>query len=133
MTTRAYYTHEPQKLEAVGNGSFLYRYDIVREVDAAPPCMESQGHTEQWSCMEVTVWEPLTANKITEAVIASGCPANHEQTLVNEYNAAQLGMIGGSKTSGEAGAKIAAYKDFLERRNALKAQIDEDCSALGIS
>ena len=95
--------------------------------------MESHGRTEHLRCMEGTVWEPLTANKITEAVIASVCPANHEQKLVNEYNAAQLGMIGGSKTSGEAGAKIAAYKDFLERRNALKAQIDEDCSALGIS
>ena len=105
MTTRAYYTHEPQKLEAVGNGSFLYRYDIVREVDAAPPCMESQGHTEQWSCMELTVWEPLTETKITEAVIASVCPPHHAQKLVNEYTAAPPGMIGRYNTSGTPGSK----------------------------
>lgn len=55
MTHRAYYDHEPQKLEAVGNGSYLYRHDIIQEDNAIPPCVESQGHTAKWSCLEVTV------------------------------------------------------------------------------
>jgi hypothetical protein len=78
------------------------------------------------------VWAPLTANKITEAVIAAVCPVSHEQKLVNEYNAAQLGMVGSSKTSDEAKEKIARYKEFLEYRSSLKAQVDADCEALGI-
>lgn len=55
-----------------------------------------------------------------------------EQKLINEYNAANLGVYGGSKSSDEAKAKIASYKDFLAARAALKAQIDADCAELNI-
>lgn len=135
----AFYNEKPSKIEAVGNGSYLYRFNIS-EIDA-PTITEASEESEanevtkprkQWKCDEVTVWEPLTANKITEAVIATICPVSHEQKLVNEFNAASLGLIGGSKTSDEAKAKIAVYKEFLEYRNSLKTQVDEDCAELGI-
>lgn len=125
---KAYYDRRPATLEAVGNGSHLYRFNIEETTSEvfAEGVEEPAVSKTQWKCDEVTVWEPLTANKITEAVIASVCPASHEQKLVNEYNAANLGMVGGSKTSDEAKAKIEAYKDFLEYRAALKEMIDED-------
>ena len=128
----AFYDEKPSKLEAVGNGSYLYRYNIEEVV---PELVEGEEQVErhsQWKCNEVTVWTPLTPNKITEAVITAICPATHEQKLVNEYNAANLGMVGGSKTSDEAKTRIAAYKEFLEYRNALKEQVDADCEELGI-
>ncbi len=128
----AFYDEKPSKLEAVGNGSYLYRFNIEEVVPEVIEGEEQQEHTSQWKCDEVTVWSPLTANKITEAVIGTICPVTHEQKLVNEYNAATLGMVGGSKTSDEAKERIAAYKEFLEYRNALKALVDEDCAALGI-
>ncbi|MCF0187955.1 MAG: hypothetical protein HUK04_00455 [Bacteroidaceae bacterium] len=133
----AYYDQQPSKFEAVGNGSTLYRFNI--EETEAPAAAEASDDTEaaaeprtQWECDEVTVWHPLTANKITEAVIATICPASHEQKLVNEYNAAILGLVGGGKTSDEAKVKIAAYKEFLEYRNTLKEQVDADCAEQGI-
>ena len=131
----AFYDKKPSKLEAVGNGSHLYRFNIEEKISEVytEGVNESTETKTQWECNEVTVWEPLTANKITEAVIASVCPASHEQKLVNEYNAANLGMVGGSKTSDDAKAKIAAYKEFLEYRNALKEQVDADCAELGIA
>lgn len=130
----AFYDEKPSKLEAVGNGSYLYRYNIEEEtteqrVEGEEEVIETKT---QWKCDEVTVWSPLTPNKITEAVITAICPATHEQKLVNEYNAANLGMVGGSKTSDEAKTRIAAYKEFLEYRNALKEQVDADCEELGI-
>lgn len=128
----AFYDEKPSKLEAVGNGSYLYRFNIEEVVPELIEGEEQQERTSQWKCDEVTVWSPLTANKITEAVIGTICPVTHEQKLVNEFNAANLGMVGGSKTSDEAKERIAAYKEFLEYRNALKAQVDEDCAALGI-
>lgn len=128
----AFYDEKPSKLEAVGNGSYLYRFNIEEVVPEVIEGEEQQERTSQWKCDEVTVWSPLTANKITEAVIGTICPVTHEQKLVNEFNAANLGMVGGSKTSDEAKERIAAYKEFLEYRNALKAQVDEDCAALGI-
>ena len=124
----AFYDKKPSKLEAVGNGSHLYRFNIEEKTSEvrAEGEEEPTGSKTQWECDEVTVWEPLTANKITEAVISAICPASHEQKLVNEYNAANLGMVGGSKTSDEAKAKIEAYKNFLEYRSQLKEMIDKD-------
>lgn len=128
----AYYDSKPSKLEAVGNGSYLYRFNIEEVVPELIEGEEQQERTSQWKCDEVTVWSPLTSNKITEAVIATICPASHEQKLVNEFNAANLGMVGGSKTSEEAKQRIAAYKEFLEYRAALKERVDADCAELGI-
>ena len=128
----AYYDSKPSKLEAVGNGSYLYRFNIEEVVPELIEGEEQQERTSQWKCDEVTVWSPLTSNKITEAVIATICPASHEQKLVNEFNAANLGMIGAANTSDEAKLPIAKYKEFLNNRQALKAQVDEDCEELGI-
>lgn len=127
---KAFYDEKPSKLEAVGNGSSLYRWNI--EEVAAPSMMdEATAHT-QWSCDEITVWPPLTQDRITEAVISTVYGKNFEQKLVNEYNAAKLSLYGGSATSVEAKAKIQRYKDFLSERNALKEIIDNDCIKLGI-
>lgn len=135
--TRAYYDTKPTKLEAVGNGSFLYRWDIQEEEVQSDVIAE--GNEEplasvkkvQYSCNEVTVWGPVTANKITEAVISSLVDKNREQKLVNEYNAANLGMYG-TKTSDEAKSRIDAYKSYLNERSSLKTQVDTDCEELGI-
>lgn len=130
----ANYDAKPSILEAVGNGSFLYRFNIEEKTSEvyAEDENEPVSTRTSWDCDEVIVWSPLTSNKITEAVISSICPASHEQKLVNEYNAANLGLVGGSKTSDEAKQRIAAYKEFLEYRAALKAKVDADCETLGI-
>lgn len=137
--TRSYYDARPSKFEAVGNGSYIYRWDIQEEAAPQQQTMtedEDQPDAEiartQYSCYEVIVWATVTSNKITEAVIGQMWEANYEQKLINEYNAANLGVYGGSKTSDEAKAKIAAYKAFLAARAALKAQIDADCAELNI-
>lgn len=141
----AFYDNKPSVLEAVGNGSFLYRWDIQEVTSegnsqttttAAEDGSEVETTAEeqrtQWQCEEAVVWSPLTANKITEAVIATKWDGNYEQKLVNEYNGAQLGVYG-SKTSEEAKARIQAYTDFLQERYALKTQVDKDCEELGIA
>ena len=65
---QAFYDHKPSVLEAVGNGSYKYRWDIV---EMEQPAHEEGGEpTTQWKCQEVTVWAPVTSNKITEAVIS---------------------------------------------------------------
>ncbi len=137
----AFYDLKPSKLEAVGNGAFLYRWNI-KEVTVQAAAQTLEGADEdtepserqqrtQWEADEVTVWPPVTSNKITEAVITSKWEPNYEQKLVNEYNAAQLGLYGAT-TSDEATARIAAYTDYLTERAAAKAQVDADCAELGI-
>lgn len=130
----AIYDEKPSKLGAVGNGSYLYRYNIEEKnmeqrIEDGEEAAEAKT---RWQCDEVTIWAPLTANKITEAVIMAMCPASHEQKLVNEYNAATLGMVGGSNTSDTAKRCINRYREFLENRKTLKEQVDSDCAELGI-
>lgn len=128
------YDFEPSVLEAVGNGSFRYHYDIEEveneqhhtDVDAQNVDGEKKTH---WECQEAIVWEPVTSNAITEAVISDKWDGNKEQKLVNEYNAVQLGIITDKE---EIKARTEAYKDFLVERARLKAQVDADCKVLGI-
>ena len=121
---KAYYSTKPSKIEAVGNGSYLYRYNIKEE---QTPQTE-QAEQTQWSCEEVTVWAPLSANKITEKVLTERWGNNYEQKLVNEYNSAQMGLL----SEEEAQTRIEAYKTFLQERTILKTQIDNDCKEFGI-
>lgn len=123
---QAFYDSKPSKYEAVGNGSYLYRYNI-QEVKQ-PVTEEGEEAHKQWQCEEVTVWSPVSSNKITQAVIVNEWDSDYEQKLVNEYNGVQLGVYTGE----EAEAIIAKYKAFLTERAELKKTIDEDCAELDI-
>ena len=130
---QAFYDNQPKKLEAVGNGSFRYRYNIREEEKPVQASENSETAQEaqaqpQWVCEEVTVWAPLSANKITEKVLTERWDGNYEQKLVNEYNSAQMGLV----REEEAAARIEAYRAFLTERTALKSQVDADCAELGI-
>lgn len=128
----AFYDNKPSKLEAVGNGSYLYRWNINEVTTVSvEKTSEEIAKTTQYFCEEVTVWPPLTSNKITKAVITFKWDANYEQKLINEFNAAQLGLFGDLDSS-EAKVRIAAYTDYLKERAALKKQVDDDCTELGI-
>ena len=130
---QAFYDNQPKKLEAVGNGSFRYRYNIREEEKPVQASENSETAQEaqaqpQWVCEEVTVWAPLSANKITEKVLTERSDGNYEQKLVTEYNLAQMGLL----SEEEAAARIEAYRAFLTERTALKSQVDADCAELGI-
>lgn len=116
---QAFYDHRPQVLEAYGNDIYRYRYDI-EDI--------STEEGIQFSAQEVKIYAPISANKITAAVIADRWDSDYEQKLINEYNAAKLGLY----PDEEAQAKINAYAEFLAARSALKLQVDADCAALGI-
>lgn len=126
---KATYDNEPSVLEAVGNGSHRYHYDIKEvKTESAEKSSGAESRT-QYECQEVIVWEPITSNKITEAVIADKWDSNQEQKLINEYNAIQLGI---TTDKAEIASKTAAYKEFLAERVRLKAIVDADCKMLGI-
>lgn len=130
----ANYDENPSILEEVGNGSYLYRFNIEEKTVEVYTAGKDEPVVTRtsWECEEVVVWSPLTSNKIMEAVIGTLCPVPHEQKLVNEFNAANLGLVGGSKSSDAAKTAIARYKEFLEQRALLKAMVDADCKKLGI-
>ena len=126
---KATYDNEPSVLEAVGNGSHRYHYDIKAVKTESAEKSSGEESRTQYECQEVIVWEPITSNKITEAVIADKWDGNQEQKLINEYNAIQLGI---TTDKAEISIKTAAYKEFLAERGRLKAIVDADCKTLGI-
>lgn len=134
---RAYYDTMPLNYEAVGNGSYIYRWDIKEENVQSEMMQEGEqqpvatDEKVQYSCCEVVVWAPVTANKITEAVISANIERDREMKLINDYYAANLGLFG-DKDKEPAKAKIDAYTDFLQTRTNLKEQVDADCEELGI-
>lgn len=67
---------------------------------------------------------PVTANTILAALLNARYDANMESKLLNDYNAAQLGI--------EDESKKQPYLDFLAERKALRAMIDADCNTNGI-
>lgn len=123
---RAYYDLKPAKVYRLKQGVCRYVYDIEKHtVDNG----DGMQQMTQWSGEEVEVAEPLTSNRITQAVIAARWDADYEQKLINEYNAAKLGLY----DDDTAAAKIDAYEAFLRERAEIKAQIDADCEELGIA
>ncbi len=123
---QAFYDKKPQKLEEVGNGSYLYRWDIKEE----PSTDGSDSKTKRvhYVCNEVTVWPPLSANRITAAVISELWGGDYENKLVNEYNSSVMGIY----PKDVAKQKYDRYYDFLVERERVKAAVDADCVELEI-
>lgn len=96
--THAHNDHKPPKIEAVGNGNYLYRWDIQEETIEHEIMQEGKSEplssekTVQYSCYETTVHGKPEYGKCVEAVIRESYTSNEEIALVNKYNAYQMGV-----------------------------------------
>lgn len=97
---KANYTNKPDTIEAVGNGSTRFRYNIV-EADRG------------YNCEEVIIYGAVTAEKVIAALIAELWGNGIEQKLINDYNEFKAGL------SDNADAET-KYLDFLRKRKVLK-------------
>ena len=114
---RAYYDKRPSALEAVGNGDYLYRWDVKEE---SAPSMETGGEARvQYSCMEITTKGDPDYGKLVTGVIRSSYSADEEMAMVNKYNAYQRGVITDSSIEDE-------YQAFLVFVKKVKEMVRED-------
>jgi len=120
------YDNRPEKLQANGDGSFRYRWNI-HAITVEQPDGESR---EQWQCNEVIVYAPITSNKILQAAITAMCDRDREAKLINDFNSISLGLV--DVNSDDATSKSKAYSDFLLERAIIKAQVDADCKELNV-
>lgn len=126
-----HYDFKPSKLEANGNGSYTYRWGI-QEVQVENHLGGSDNseqmeveNTTKWTCNEVIVWGMVTNDKLKKAVITHLWDSDKEAKIINDYNAAQLGIL--TERSATDG-----YKEYLKQRKAIKEMIDNDCKELNI-
>lgn len=106
---RIYSDKIPSTIERDSNGYYLYRWDIQTE---------QRDEYIGYSYYEVIVWPTLTANKILETCINELWGTDVEAKKLNDYNAAQLGILDLSY--------VESYKTFLNERKALKDRVDSD-------
>lgn len=109
---KAEYDQQPAKLQAVGNGSHLYRWDIEQ---VTKPAMEGETPNTAWQCYETLIWNNPTRESVTEAVITALWPPTVEAKLINDYNAAKEGILGAEYEQ--------AYINFINDRKAIKDEI----------
>lgn len=120
----AYYDEEPKKLSKVGNGSYRYVFNVEEKIDI----LEDGSVYHIWKAEEIVIYPPLSSNSLIKAVIEEYYGSDKELKLVNEYNAAMMGLI----LSPEKENIIQRYKDFLIKRASIKQMIEADCKELGI-
>lgn len=114
--TRAYYDKRPSAFEAVGNGNWLYRWDIQEEVIEREPDM---GSVTQYSCNEATIHGKPEYGNCVEAVIRSDYSTEAEFSLINQYNAYQQGI------SSDASV-VSEYEKYLAYVSSVKAMVKKD-------
>ena len=99
---------------------------VTYNYDFAPVTREDGSEDETYK--SVQYGGTPSSNGIKKAVLEAEFPVAFEQKLVNEYNAAVLGLL----PEGDAEKAVAKYRAFLSRRAELFAQVEADCKAEGV-
>jgi hypothetical protein len=122
---KTYYSQQPTKFER-GKQCAIIRLDINKESVVAA-ADETEGDP-QWSAYEFRRYEPITQNIFIEEIFTRLYGNDYENKLINEYNAAKMGLY----PDGEMEQKITRYRAFLQERAERKAEIERICNENGI-
>lgn len=119
--TRAYYDKKPKAFEPVGNGDYLYHWDIQEEKVQ----MIQEGNDEpvtertQFSCLETVIHGQPEYNKCVEAVIRKNYTSEEELAMLNKYNAYQTGVIADDSI-------VTEYEKYLQFVASTKEMVRKD-------
>jgi len=122
---KTYYSQQPTEFER-GKQCAIIRLDINKESVVAA-ADETEGDP-QWSAYEFRRYEPITQNIFIEEIFTRLYGNDYENKLINEYNAAKMGLY----PDGEMEQKITRYRAFLQERAERKAEIERICNENGI-
>lgn len=123
---KTYYSQQPPEFECVKQCAII-RLDINEE-PAVAAADETEGGS-QWSAYEFRRYEPITQNIFIEEIFTRLYGNDYENKLINEYNAAKMGLY----PDGEMEQKITRYRAFLQERAQRKAEIERICNENGIN
>ena len=103
-----------------------YHAEIRLGIQQEPPAEYTD--TAQWSATVIPAYEPLSQNKFIEAAMGLIYGNDYEDKLINEYNAAAIGLYDAETSA----AMVERYKAFLANRKTMKAEIERICIANNI-
>lgn len=118
---RAFYDAKPKALEAVGNGDYLYHWDIQEETVQTMQEGSEDPVTErtQFSCFETVIHGEPTYDKCVEDVIRSNYTSDEELAMLNKYNAYQTGVIADDSI-------VSEYEQYLQFVASTKEMVRKD-------
>lgn len=118
---RAFYDARPKALEAVGNGDYLYHWDIQEETVQTMQGGSEDPVTErtQYSCLEAVIHGDPTYDKCVEAVIRNNYTSDEELAMLNKYNSYQTGIIADDSI-------VTEYEQYLQFVAATKEMARKD-------
>ena len=125
MIVTTYYDYRPDELCFVNRNLLAFRTDI-EEHDTTT---EGGEIHKQYSAHEVRIFAPFSQNKLIEAAMTALYGNDYENKLINEYNAANIGLYDAET----AAAKVEAYNAFLSHRISIKRRIEELLTANDIA
>ena len=110
----------PATIQPLGNGAYYYNFNVVERKEKDP---ETGEEKTVYDFDTVKVWDKPTYEKLVKAVIREDVDETKEFSFVNDYNAAQLGII--TDTGKKAEAKK-AYTEYLQFVVDVKAMVKAD-------
>lgn len=130
----------PAIIQPLGNGAYYYNYNIVERKETTPDTGTADETAEDGSEVNslaeerivydydtVKVWDYPTYEKLAKAVIRAKVDETEEFSIINEYNAGQLGLT----SDEDKAAAYAAYTDYLQFVIDTKAMVKADLAAAG--
>lgn len=114
---RTYYNEQPTEFFRD-----KFHAEIRLGIQQEPPTNEDTD-TPQWAATVIPAYEPLSQNKFIESAMTIIYGNDYEDKLINEYNAANLGIYDEEISQ----AMIERYKVFLSNRKAMKQEIERIC------
>lgn len=119
---RTYYNEQPSEF-------FRDKYHAeIRLSISQEPTTNEDTATPQWSATVIPAYEPLSQNKFIEAAMTMIYGNDYEDKLINEYNAASIGIYDAETSA----AMVERYKAFLANRKIMKSEIERICIANNI-
>ena len=110
----------PATIQPLGNGAYYYNFNVVERKEKDP---ETGDEKTVYDFDTVKVWDKPTYEKLVKAVIREEIDETKEFSFVNDYNAAQLGVITDAEKKAEAKK---AYAEYLQFVVGVKAMVKAD-------
>ena len=106
---------QPKNIEAVGNGNYLFRWDIKEEQIERG---EELGTITQYSYLEAVIDGIPDYSKAVSAIIRKNYNADEELALINKFNSYNQGII-------EDATIVEEYKEYLSFVAETKSMVKE--------
>jgi hypothetical protein len=113
----------PAIIQNLGNGAYYYNFNITQKTETD----EDGNERTTYDYDTVKVWGNPTQAALVKAVIREDLDETAEFELVNEYNAANIGLL----VDAEAEAAKERYSAYLRRVQEIKVNVKADLAAAG--